>query len=205
MAAGQDSHFFLSRVSQGLRPIILAHKSLERKWESVPAINKKKKTRIERSFLLYLSSIIILFSFLFISRDMIHVTIFFSFYCWPSAWGWLNGQQKENEDVSTWIIDSWPWKSFLLLGFNLQHITISLKLDRAVGWKRFQEKENDARSRNPSRSRHHTSFHLFSFFSWERIMKENNKWKRSCETIVMRAKRCLLFFFEEASSWFSLN
>ena len=129
---------------------------------------------------------------------MIHVTIFFSFYCWPSAWGWLNGQQKENEDVSTWIIDSWPWKSFLLLGFNLQHITISLKLDRAVGWKRFQEKENDARSRNPSRSRHHTSFHLFSFFSWERIMKENNKWKRSCETIVMRAKRCLLFFFEEA-------
>lgn len=124
---------------------------------------------------------------------MIHVTIFFSFYCWPSAWGWLNGQQKENEDVSTWIIDSWPWKSFLLLGFNLQHITISLKLDRAVGWKRFQEKENDARSRNPSRSRHHTSFHLFSFFSWERIMKENNKWKRSCETIVMNENTFLIF------------
>ena len=54
MAFGQDSHFFLSRVSQGLRPIMLAHKSLERKWESVPAINKKKKTSVsaDNSFLL---------------------------------------------------------------------------------------------------------------------------------------------------------
>ena len=114
------------------------------------ALIKRRKERkslsessLKRQKILIRSSGDFLFSFLFISRDMIHVTIFFSFYCWPSAWGWLNGQQKENEDVSTWIIDSWPWKSFLLLGFNLQHIRISLKLDRAVGWKRFQEKEND--------------------------------------------------------------
>lgn len=103
-----------------------------------------------------------------------------------------------------WIIDSWPWKSFLLLGFNLQHVTVShqqmgLKawpLDPCCRLKAFPREREWSRSRNPSRSSDHTSFHLFSFFSWERIMKENNKWKRSCETIVMRAKRCLLFFFE---------
>ena len=178
MAFGQDSHFFLSRVSQGLRPIILAHKSLERKWESVPAINKKKKTRIERSFLLYLSSIIILFSFLFISRDMIHVTIFFSFYCWPSAWGWLNGQQKENEDVSTWIIDSWPWKSFLLLGFNLQHITI-IRFLFSFEWSccRLKAFPREREWCTVKESITITSSHFFSFVFFL-LLRENNERKQ---------------------------
>ena len=121
---------------------------------------------------------IILFSFLFISRDMIHVTIFFSFYCWPSAWGWLNGQQKENEDVSTWIIDSWPWKSFLLLGFNLQHITI-IRFLFSFEWSccRLKAFPREREWCTVKESITITSSHFFSFVFFL-LLRENNERKQ---------------------------
>jgi len=165
------------------------------------ALIKRRKERkslsessLKRQKILIRSSGDFLFLFLFISRDMIHGTIFFSFYCWPSRSSGLasaNGQQKENEDVSTWIIDSWPWKSFLLLGFNLQHIRISLKLDRAVGWKRFQEKENDH-----GQGIHHDhviTLLFICFLSLFSLKRRKKTWNRSCETIVMNENTFLIF------------
>lgn len=90
MAAGQDSHFLSREIRANIKKKELVGSLLKEKfWESVPAINKKKKTSVSalglKAFRREKSGHIILFSFLFISRDMIHVTIFFSFYCWPTS------------------------------------------------------------------------------------------------------------------------
>ena len=56
---------------------------------------------------------------------------------------------KENK-IMREEIQSWPWKSFLLLGFNLQHMIVNdwdRDHDYAVGWKPDQEKEDSWRSR----------------------------------------------------------
>ena len=60
-----------------------------------------------------------------------------------------NKIMKENK-IMREEIQSWPWKSFLLLGFNLQHMIVNdwdRDHDYAVGWKPDQEKEDSWRSR----------------------------------------------------------
>jgi hypothetical protein len=60
-----------------------------------------------------------------------------------------NKIMKENK-IMREEIQSWPWKSFLLLGFNLQHMIVNdwdRDHDYAVGWKPDQEKEDCWRSR----------------------------------------------------------